>query len=192
MTRLAECSDEDLVAMLQRRELGAIEELYDRHHRLALALAYRVVGDRESAEDVVQETFLAAWRQASTYQPERGRARAWLLSIARHRAIDRIRRSRGAGDVAELDESMVDERAPDAFQLTDQNFRRERMRSALATLPSEQREVVEMAFYGGLTHTEIADQIGAPLGTVKGRLRLAMDKLRSTLADLRQEIGGTA
>ena len=178
--------------MLQRRELGALEELYDRHHRLALALAYRVVGDRESAEDVVQETFLAAWRQASTYHVERGRARAWLLSIARHRAIDRIRRSRGAGEMAELDESTVDERAPDAFLVTDQNLRRERMRSALDTLPAEQREVVEMAFYGGLTHTEIAGQTGVPLGTVKGRLRLAMDKLRSTLADLRQEIGGTA
>jgi len=189
---LAARSDEDLMALLQRRDLQALEALYDRHHRLALALAYRVVGDRDSAEEVVQETFLAAWRQSASYRPDRGGARGWLLSIARHRAIDRLRKARGLGQVAELDESLVDHRSPDLTQLVHEGSLRERVAEALASLPIEQREAIELAFYGGLTHTEISEQTGVPLGTVKGRVRLALEKLRLTLADLATEMGGRA
>jgi RNA polymerase sigma-70 factor, ECF subfamily len=178
------------MALLQGRELAALEALYDRHHRIVLALAYRVLGDVGSAEDVVQETFLSAWRHSDSYRPERGRARSWLLSIARHRAIDRVRRSRARGEVAELDPSAVDPNAADVLQAAEANDRRERILRALATLSSEQRQAVELAYYGGLTHLEISQRTGLPLGTVKGRLRLAMEKLRLALADLAPEIGG--
>jgi RNA polymerase sigma-70 factor (ECF subfamily) len=184
VTEPAERSDEELLEGLQRRDVHALEELYDRHHRLALALACRVVGDRESGEEIVQETFLAAWRQAGTYRPERGGARGWLLSIVRHRAIDRIRKTRQVGRLAELDDTLVDQRAPEAWQIVDANARRERISVALADLPREQREAIELAYYGGLTHQEISDLMGVPLGTVKGRMRLAMEKLRLALADL--------
>ena len=191
VTQPDEPTDEELMALLERRDVRALEMIYDRHHRLALAVAYRVVGDMQSAEDIVQETFLAAWRQAATYRPERGRVRAWLLSIVRNRAIDRLRRGRSAGQTTELDPTLVDERAPDALQLAEQNVQRERIRQALAGLSSEQRETVELAYYGGLTHSEIAERVGLPLGTVKGRMRLAMEKLRLSLGDLAPETGGT-
>lgn len=185
-------SDEELMALLQRRDLGALEALYDRHHRIALALAYRVVGDFEAAEDVVQETFLSAWRQSSTYHRDRGRVRAWLLSIARHRAIDRIRRARPPGQLTELDPSVVDPRATDVLEAAEASVRRDRIVQALMTLSDEQRQAVELAYYGGLTHKEISEQTGLPLGTVKGRMRQAMDKLRLALADLAPDEGGTA
>lgn len=170
--------------------VGALEALYDRHHRLALGLAFRVLGDRESAEEVVQETFLSVWRQAGTYRTERGRAREWLLSIARHRAIDRARRALAPGQVAELDEAMVDQRIPEVWEQVDQQERRDRVVSALAELPAEQRAAIELAYFGGLTHQEIAARIGVPLGTVKGRMRLAMEKLRIGLSELAPERGG--
>lgn len=190
MTILADHSDESLMTLLQRKDLGALEALYDRHHRLALALAYRVLGDLGAAEEVVQETFLAAWRQAASYQPERGRARAWLLSIVRHRSIDRVRRSRSSDAVAQLDESILDERTPDVWQLAEQNVQREQILQALTALPREQREAIELAFYRGLTHRQISELTGLPLGTVKGRMRLGMEKLRLALADLGNGSGG--
>ncbi len=190
VTSLSERTDDDLMVQLQRQQVDALDVLYQRHHRLALALAYRVIGDRETAEEVVQESFVSVWRQAATFQPERGGARGWLLSIVRHRAIDRVRRARNLGPTAELSEMIVDERAPDAWQVADMNARRERIVSALATLPREQREAIELAYYGGLTHQEISQQTGVPLGTVKGRTRLAMEKLRVALADLGAEAGG--
>lgn len=188
----ADRSDEELMALLQRRDLGALEALYDRHHRIALALAFRVVGDFEAAEDVVQETFLSAWRQSATYHRDRGRVRSWLLSIARHRAIDRIRRARPAGQLTQLDASVVDPRATDVLEAAEASVRRDRIVQALTTLSDEQRQTVELAYYGGLTHKEISEQTGLPLGTVKGRMRLAMDKLRLALADLGPDEDGAA
>jgi RNA polymerase sigma-70 factor (ECF subfamily) len=167
VTRLADRSDEELMVLLQGQELDALDVLYDRHHRLALALAHRVLGDRDSAEEVVQEAYLAAWRQAATYREDRGNARTWLLSIVRHRAIDRARRARDVSSLSDLDDSLVDQHAPEVW-----------------------REAVELAYYGGLTHQEIAERTGVPLGTVKGRTRLAMGKLRTALADLAPETGG--
>ena len=158
--------------------VSALEALYDRHHLLALGLAFRVLGDRESAEEVVQEMFLSVWRQASTFRPERGRAREWLLSIARHRASGRARRGDGGST------------RPRGLGASGRQERRERVVSALAGLPPEQREAVELAYYGGLTHQEFAARIGMPLGTVKGRMRLAMEKLRLGLAELAPERGG--
>jgi len=180
------------MALLQKRDLGAFETLYDRHHRIALALAYRVVGDFEAAEDIVQETFLAAWRQSETYHHARGRVRSWLLSIARHRAIDRLRRTRPPGQLAELDTSVVDPRATDVLDAAEESARRDRIVQALTALSDEQRQTVELAYYGGLTHKEISERTSLPLGTVKGRMRLAMEKLRLALADLGPDEGGPA
>lgn len=188
---LTERSDEELLVLLGRDDLLALEALYDRYHRLTLALAYRVLGDREAAEDIVQETFLAVWRRASSYNHERGRVREWLLSVARHRAIDRLRGTSNPGSTLELDETLADERSPEVWEQVDTNLRRDRIRQALETLPGEQREVIELAYYGGLTHQEISERTGAPLGTVKGRLRLVMEKLRLTLADLAPGFGGS-
>ena len=186
----AESSDETLMTMLQQKELAALEALYDRHHRLVLALAHRVLGDRETAEDIVQETFLTAWRQAAVYSQERGRVRGWLLSIARNRAIDRLRRTRNVRQIDEVSDSLVDQRSANLEEAIDEKARRERLRQALAVLSADQREAVELAYYGGLTHQEISQRTGAPLGTVKGRMRLAMEKLRLALADLAPEVAG--
>ena len=186
----AESSDETLMSMLQQKELAALEALYDRHHRLVLALAFRVLADRETAEDIVQETFLTAWRQAAVYSQERGRVRGWLLSIARNRAIDRLRRTRNVRQIDEVSDSLVDQRSANLEQAIDEKARRERLRQALAVLSADQREAVELAYYGGLTHQEISQRTGAPLGTVKGRMRLAMEKLRLALADLAPEVAG--
>ena len=178
------------MTMLQQKELAALEALYDRHHRLVLALAHRVLGDRETAEDIVQETFLTAWRQAAVYSQERGRVRGWLLSIARNRAIDRLRRTRNVRQIDEVSDSLVDQRSANLEEAIDEKARRERLRQALAVLSADQREAVELAYYGGLTHQEISQRTGAPLGTVKGRMRLAMEKLRLALADLAPEVAG--
>ncbi len=177
-------SDEELLAQLQQGKLQALELLYDRYHRLLLALAYRVVGDQQVAEEVVQEVFLAVWRRSASYQPGRGKVRQWLLSIVRNRAIDRVRGNLKPSQTAELDESLTDPSAPEAWEYVDQSLQRERVRAELATLPAQQREVIELAYYGGLTLQQISDQTQVPLGTIKSRTRLAMDKLRQALRDL--------
>ncbi len=190
MTALTGRNDEELLALLQHANVAALEELYDRHHRLALAVAFRVLDDRGEAEEVVQEAFLAVWRRSATYRPERGGARGWILSIVRHRAIDRARRARGAAPTAALDETVQDDPAGDVFQAANRHVERERIQAAMSSLPHEQRETVELAYFAGLTQQEISDRVGVPLGTVKGRIRLAMEKLRAVLADLATEVGG--
>ena len=151
-------TDEQLLAAMGRRESGALEVLYDRHHRLALGLARRMLGEVEAAEDVVQEVFLAVWRQAERYRPERGAVKTWLLAMVHHRAIDRLRRRTTSGLTAELSE--------------------EQIVAALAMLPVEQRDTIELAYFGGKSQSEIAALLGVPLGTIKGRTRLALEKLR--------------
>ena len=184
-------NDEELLAQLQQGKLPALELLYDRYHRLLLALAYRVVADQQVAEEVVQEVFLAVWRRSATYHPGRGKVRQWLVSIARNRAIDRVRGNLKPSQTVELDESLTDPSAPEAWEYVDQSVQRERVRAELATLPAEQREVIELAYYGGLTLQQISDQTQVPLGTIKSRTRLAMDKLRQALRDLAEGNGGS-
>ena len=176
-------SDETLMQALQEKSLEALEELYDRHHRTALAVAFRVLGDRSLAEDVIQETFLAVWRQPESFRPERGTARAWLLSIVRHRAIDITRRRSFANERVSLDEIGLEPRYPDAWQQVSPGLEREQVRQAVDELPMEQREAIILAYFGGLTQQEISERTGAPLGTVKGRMRLAMQKLRGLLSE---------
>jgi RNA polymerase sigma-70 factor, ECF subfamily len=181
---LKAASDEELVLAFQQKDLQALEEFFDRHQRIALAVAYRVLGDREAAEDVLQEAFLAVWRQADTYQPEKGKARSWFLSIVRHRAIDVTRGRSFAKERISLDEINIEPRYSDVWQQVDAKLDGEEVRRAVEALPAEQKEAVLLAYFGGFTHPEIAQRTGVPLGTVKGRLRLAMQKLRNLLADI--------
>jgi RNA polymerase sigma-70 factor (ECF subfamily) len=160
-----EPTDEQLLAALGRRELGALDALYERHHRLALALAFRMLSDRQAAEDVVQEAFLAVWRQAERFRAERGSVKTWLLAMVHHRAIDRLRRRRG-GEMAELDERIEDRRVAPVWQQAYDQIRGAQIAAALASLPPDQRETIELAYFGGKSQSEIAELLGVPLGTV--------------------------
>jgi RNA polymerase sigma-70 factor, ECF subfamily len=174
-------SDETLLLRLQQRDVRALEQLYDRHGRLAYGLAYRILNDSTAAEDVVQEAFLNVWRQAPTYDPRRGAVRTWLLSIVHHRAIDWLRsRANRRADV-QLDLVERSLAAPDTWQAVSANVEREAIRRAVAALPPEQQRTVELAYFAGYSQPEIASAMGVPLSTVKGRMRMAMQKLRVLL-----------
>jgi RNA polymerase sigma-70 factor (ECF subfamily) len=167
--------------------LDALEVLYDRHHRLALGLARRMLADEQAAEDVVQEVFLAVWRQAERYRPERGAVKTWLLAMVHHRAIDRLRQRPAARAAVELSEQLEDQGMAPVWQQAFEQIRGEQISSALEVLPPEQRETIELAYFGGKSQSEIAALQGVPLGTVKGRTRLALEKLRGLLVGLREE-----
>jgi RNA polymerase sigma-70 factor, ECF subfamily len=177
-------SDEELLADIAAGQQAAVGQLYDRYQGLVYGMATRMTGDRALAEDVLQEVFVAVWRNAGKFSPERASARTWILSIAHHRAIDFIRRRR---PVVEL----PGEEVPSAASLTTadpwpeiaRGLDADVVRDALATVPAAQREVIELAYFAGLTQVEIAERTGAPLGTVKSRARLALDHLRRALAD---------
>ena len=161
---------------------AALAELYDRHSPLALALARRMLGPAR-AEDAVQEAFTSIWRNAAAYDPERGFVRTWLLRIVRYRSLD-ILRSIAVEDRRALDAEHEHERAEPQDPPSGALIRRDRateVREALAALPAEQRQVVELAYFGGWTQVEIAAQLDLPVGTVKGRARLALSKLRAQL-----------
>jgi RNA polymerase sigma-70 factor (ECF subfamily) len=174
--------DAAILRQITDRDPRGIELLYDRYGGVAFALAYRLLGERGSAEDVVQEAFLNVWRQGATYDTRRGTVRTWLLTIVHHRAIDQMRsvRSKMGADTV-IDDAMPLPAKEDTWTEVVQGLEHERVRQAMATLPPEQRQVVDLAYYGGFTHTEIAQRVGIPLGTVKGRMRLALDKLRDLL-----------
>ena len=158
-------------------ELADLEALYDAHHRQAIGLAYRILGDLGDAEEVVQEVFLNAWRLGHTYDPARGSTHTWILSMVRNRSID-VLRARRRRPVQPLVEG-VD--PPDTLDVGSQavsNVEAEAARSALNALPPDQKQVIELAYFGGLSHSEIATQLAAPIGTVKGRIRLGLDRLR--------------
>lgn len=176
-------SDAALVAAVDRRDSRALGELYDRHAARLLGLAYRIVGETGEAEEVVQEVFLYAWRAAATFDPARGSVIAWLLVATRSRAIDRIRARR---PVASIDSSGRNplEDLPAAGNVEEGSASREwetLCRGALEELPAEQRRVVELAYFDGLTHHEIAERTATPLGTVKTRIRLGLMKLRERM-----------
>jgi RNA polymerase sigma-70 factor (ECF subfamily) len=164
---------------------AALGTLYDRYGRLAFGVAYRVLEERGAAEDAVQDAFLAVWQRATSYHQERGSVRGWLLTIARNAAIDR-RRGRHAWALSDtpLDDVAfrLTTEAEDPFATAVAAVDAEQVRQALAALPSEQRQVIELAYDGGLTHHEIADRVGIPLGTVKGRVRLGLQRLRQLLS----------
>jgi len=179
-------ADAALVLAIGRRDDAALAELYDRYGRLAFALAYRLLGERGAAEDVVQDAFLAVWRHAERYRPDRGAPRSWLMTIVHHAAIDRRRgrQRREHGDVPLDDVAFgLESDEADTFETVAQGIEAEQIRRALADLPAEQQQAIELAYFGGLTQQEIAARTGAPLGTIKGRIRLGLGKLRSGLLD---------
>ncbi len=173
--------DEELLAALVAREPGALEELYDRYGRLAFSLAVRIVASPETAEEIVQEAFLSIWRGAVRYEAARGSVRTWLLSITHHRAIDAVRRRGARVQTAPIDERVQYVGGADVWQDVSRSLTRDEVRAALAALPADQRESIELAYFGGLTYPEIAQKLGLPLGTVKSRLRLGLQKLRQLL-----------
>jgi RNA polymerase sigma factor (sigma-70 family) len=183
----AETTDESLLTRIAGGDSGALGELYDRYARIAIAVAYRVLGEHGAAEDVVQEAFLAVWRRVDSFDGRRGTVRSWLLTIVRNGAVDRRRgrHARALQDAA-LDDVAFRLATPgeETFDTVATSVEAERVRDALATLPSDQREAIELAYFGGLTHQEIAQRTGAPLGTIKGRMRLGLHKLRGSLEDL--------
>lgn len=180
-------TDEDLMQAIHRGDVEALGTLYDRHRRAALSVALRILEDPCAAGDAVHDAFLAAWRRSETFDHARGSVRGWLLAIVRNAAIDR---RRGRFVHTELDASLVrgdvqpGASTDETFASVTARMEAERVHEALHSLPAEQREAIELAYFGGLTHQEIAQRTGAALGTVKGRLRLGLHKLRASLADL--------
>jgi RNA polymerase sigma-70 factor, ECF subfamily len=177
-------SDEEVLAAVADRDPDAIAVLFDRYGGLAYSLAMRMLADPGAAEDVVQEAFLTVWRKAGRYDLARGAARSWLLSIVRNRAVDRIRRlrSRGGGHEQGFDDLGGDDPwLPDVWAEVSVSLDRQTIAAALAGLPKAQRQVIELAYYGGLTHVEIAQRLEVPLGTVKGRIRIGVKRLRDVL-----------
>ncbi len=183
---LQRLADEDLMTLVERRDADAFAVLYDRHGGAAYSLAYRIVGDPAVAEDVTQEAFLSVWRSGARFDAARGSVRSWTLGIVRNRSIDALRRLSGSAPKLNLDDEAALEAEP-APELTDSEaIRRETartLRGALRELPAEQSEVIGLAYFGGFSHSEIAEMLGMPLGTVKGRMRLGLEKIRTTLAE---------
>jgi len=176
-------ADEDLMHLVQRGQAPAFEVIYERHAQAAFSLAYRIAGTRNLAEDVVQEAFLSIWRAGGRYDRARGSVRTWVLGIVHHRAIDQLRRS-SVHDKRRASDEGLEERLESHERTDNEVARREEaatIRSAMDALPAEQSHVIELAYFGGFTHTEIADILGAPVGTVKGRMRLGMEKLANRL-----------
>jgi RNA polymerase sigma-70 factor, ECF subfamily len=178
-------ADEELMELVQDGEVRAFEAIFDRHAGAAFSLAYRMCGRPAMAEDIVQESFVSLWRSSAAYDATRGSVRTWVLSVVRNRAIDAFRRE-AAKATSELDEQRVAERLP-APELTDREVERRddarQVRDALKGLPADQRQVIELAFFGGFSHSQIAEMLKLPAGTVKGRMRLGLSKMRFALGD---------
>ncbi len=193
---MTEPDDNLLIEEVVKGKPDALARLYDRHGRLAYGVAYRVLSDGPAAEEAVQDAFLTLWRKAHSFQPDRGAGvRAWLLTIVRNAAIDRVRlRQRRQGLELILDEEYPYLSQDDPVSDVLAELDRQAIREALRRLPDEQRTTIEMAYFGGLSHREIAEQLELPLGTVKGRMRLGLNKLHEHLLayveiELREPVG---
>ena len=172
-------ADEDLMPLVEAADAEAFAALYDRHGRSAYSLAYRMMGERQEAEDVVQEAFIKVWRSAGGYRVGRGSVRTWVLSIVHNRGIDQLRSLASRRRTQDKVEASAPTSQPsEAFAETWHNSQREQVREALGTLPKEQVKILELAYFSGYTHVEISEMLGVPLGTVKGRMRLGLKKIR--------------
>jgi RNA polymerase sigma-70 factor, ECF subfamily len=183
---LADLADEDLMHLVRKGDSAAFAVVYERHATAAFSLAYRMVGTRNAAEDVVQDAFLSLWRSGGRYERSRGSVRTWVLGIVHNRAIDALRRSMRHDRHRASDEG-IEERF-EAKELTDvdaaRNEEAREVRDALNTLPDEQCKVIELAYFGGVSQSEIAAMLETPIGTVKGRMRLGLEKMRGQLGGL--------
>ncbi len=177
---LAHLSDEAVVALTARSDDVALAELYDRYGRAAYGLAFRVLRDDALAEDAVQEAFLAVWRGASRFIPERAKASTWIMTLVHRRAVDLVRREerRRADPLPELE---LESGEPSAADIVWLRLERERVQAALRQLPDQQREAIELAYYGGFTQSELAERLGEPLGTIKSRMFTGLSRLRELL-----------
>ena len=173
-------ADENLISLIaESDDPQAFATLYDRHSRAAYSLAYRMMGERQAAEDLLQDAFLKVWRGAASYRTERASARTWMLSIVHNRGIDQLRALASRRRTQEKGAASAPRYQPgDAFGEAWRNSQRAQIRDALGSLPEEQLKVLELAYFSGCTHVEISEMLGLPLGTVKGRLRLGLRKVK--------------
>ena len=179
-------ADEELMPLIGDKDPEAFEVFYDRHGGVAFSLAYRILGDRTAAEDCIQEAFISIWRSGARFDRTRGSVRSWTLSIVRNRAIDALRSKAGKAPKLTFDDDAILESRP-AEELTDDEAMRHEtateVRGALSQLPGEQSKVIQLAYFGGFSQSEIAGMLNVPLGTVKGRMRLGLEKIRGELAE---------
>jgi RNA polymerase sigma-70 factor (ECF subfamily) len=179
-------ADEELMPLIGEKDPEAFEVFYDRHGGVAYSLAYRIVGEKAAAEDVTQEAFISIWKSGARFDRARGSVRSWMLSIVRNRAIDALRSRAGKAPKLTFDDDAVLEQRPSEQLTEDEAMRREtatEIRGALGELPGEQSKVIELAYFGGFSQSEISRMLGVPLGTVKGRMRLGLEKIRGELAE---------
>jgi RNA polymerase sigma-70 factor, ECF subfamily len=178
--RYPHLADEDLMVLVEGADADAFAALYDRHCRLAYSVAHKLTGEKHSAEDLTQEAFIKVWRSAQRYRPERGSVRTWILSVVRNQRIDLLRAKATRCRMQEKVEASAPRSEPsEAFAQVWHEARQGRLREALDALPHVQQQVLELAHFSDLTHPEIAKRLGLPLGTVKGRMRLGLEKLRN-------------
>jgi RNA polymerase sigma-70 factor (ECF subfamily) len=178
---LAHLSDEAVLALIARADEQALSELYRRFGRLAYGLAFRILRDDALAQDAVQDAFLGVWRSAGRFMAERAKPSTWLLTLVHRRAVDLVRREeRRRTEPLQPDSEAADSEAPDEAELLNQ---RQTIREALRKLPPEQREAIELAYYGGYTQSELAERLGQPLGTIKSRMFTGLGRLREALEE---------
>jgi len=180
---LRRLADEDLMQLVRENNAAAFAVVYERHTNAAFSLAFRMCGKRAIAEEVVQEAFLSLWRSGAHYDRTRGSVRTWVLGIVHNRAIDALRRGM-VQDRGRVSDEGIEERVEAAERTEQEVDRRDEareIRAALGVLPPEQSRVIELAYYGGFTHAEIAAMLDTPVGTIKGRMRLGLKKMRSQL-----------
>ena len=180
--RSGDVDDASLLRLIQQGEQDAVAVLYDRYGGIAYGLAFRITANAATAQDVVQDAFVSLWKQAPRFDPERGQVRSWLLTIVHHRAVDAVRRRAGRPErpLPEGPEEFV-ATVGRPEELAEMVLDAEAVREAVRQVPEEQRRVIEMAYFMGMTHVEIAAETGAPLGTVKSRLRIGLEKMREYL-----------
>jgi RNA polymerase sigma-70 factor, ECF subfamily len=182
---LCALADEELMTLVYEGDTRAFEVIFDRHAGVALSLAYRMCGSRTLAEEIVQEAFMSLWRSTARYDPRRGSVRSWVLKVAHNRAIDAFRRELPSAN-HDVSDDWIREVLPARERTEDEVERRSDarlVRSALQELPRDQRQVIELAYFGGFSHAQIAAALGLPAGTVKGRMRLGLSKLRIALGE---------
>ena len=183
--KLRKLADEELMELIAGNDAGAFEVVLERHSDAAFSLAYRICGRRSLAEDIAQEAFLSVWRSGARYDRARGSVRTWTLGIVHNRAVDTLRRS-GTHERRQISDEGIAEtlEAPERTEAQAvEKATSQEIRGALSELPAEQRRVIELAYFGGFTHTEIASMLNTPVGTVKGRMRLGLRKLRDELKE---------
>src|SRR5688572_21234792 len=186
---VADDADRACLVRIAAGELHALDELYERYKTMAYSIAYRITNDATLAEDVVQDAFLGAWRNAERYIAGRGSVKTWLLSIVHHRAIDAVRRRKPASELPDIEVVPPPQfRLPDVWAEVAAGLDADDVRRALATLSDVQREAIELAYFGGLTQQEVADRTNTPLGTVKSRMRLGLLAMRRVLTPPEQEV----